>query len=177
MALMLGRLRMSVDACIAAYTKLAKDAFKPQQSRQGMPLYKADNLVSAIKHIIRGSDHNADSLLTDRRDDATRTAVVATLEITAGSSAQLFRSYAGGTGSTRDCKIWEAARATTAASGFFESITINQIPYIDGGMGLNNNPGELSLSEAKEIWPNHEIGVLVSLGTGTQRPIDVSITI
>jgi patatin-like phospholipase/acyl hydrolase len=39
-----------------------------------------------------------------------------------------------------ECKIWEAAQATTASPIFFEPVEISdlRIRYIDGGVGLNN---------------------------------------
>jgi patatin-like phospholipase/acyl hydrolase len=48
-----------------------------------------------------------------------------------------------------DCKIWEAARATSAAPTFFKRIEIGrEQPFIDGGLG-RNNPSRLLLDEAK----------------------------
>ncbi|KAI1441841.1 hypothetical protein F5Y02DRAFT_430764 [Annulohypoxylon stygium] len=38
-----------------------------------------------------------------------------------------------------DCKIWEAARATSAAATFFDPITIGRQKFVDGATG-NNNP-------------------------------------
>lgn len=183
-ALMLGRLRMSVDDCIFAYTKLAGDVFQRQHQHSyfwsrsaDAPRYKAHNLESAIKRLVGDVCGDDNSPLVDKRNNATRTAVVATRKLNVDSTAQLFRSYTDGgeIGNADDCKIWEAARATTAVSGIFKPITINSVPYIDGTRGPFNNPGELALTEADDIWPGREIGVLLSLGTGTQRPIDVSV--
>jgi len=43
------------------------------------------------------------------------------------------------------CKIWQAARATSAAPTFFKRIKIGRKQeYIDGGMGCNN-PSEVVL--------------------------------
>jgi len=69
-------------------------------------------------------------------------------------------------------KVWEAARATTAATTFFLPITINDIDYADGGTGFNN-PTELAISEAHDIWPNRPIGCLVSIGTGLEDAIQL----
>lgn len=68
--------------------------------------------------------------------------------------------------------IWEAARATTAASSFFDPITIGgfQEEFLDGGTGANNPVYEL-WNEAQDIWPSEfsledRILCLVSIGTG-----------
>ncbi len=69
-------------------------------------------------------------------------------------------------------KIWQAARATSAASTFFEPIEIgpNNEEFVDGASGANNPIREL-WTEASDIWrdvgPLHEtIKCLVSIGTG-----------
>jgi predicted acylesterase/phospholipase RssA len=67
----------------------------------------------------------------------------------------------------RYCRIWEAARATSAASTFFDSIAIgpNQETFVDGALGYNN-PIRLLDRESKDLWPGSE-RVFVSIGTGT----------
>lgn len=69
-------------------------------------------------------------------------------------------------------KIWQAARATSAASTFFEPIEIGPYDeeFVDGASGANNPIREL-WTEASDIWsdvgPLHEtIKCLVSIGTG-----------
>jgi len=71
------------------------------------------------------------------------------------------------------CKIWEAARATSAAPTFFKRIEIgNKQPFIDGGLG-HNNPSRLVLGEAKVVFPTRPIGCLVSIGTGQAEIISI----
>jgi len=84
----------------------------------------------------------------------------------------LFRSYPSQE-THSGCKIWEAARATSAAPTFFKRIEIgNQQPFIDGGLGCNN-PSKLLLKEAKVVFPAHQIGCLVSIGTGQAEVISI----
>ena len=65
-----------------------------------------------------------------------------------------------------NCKIWEAARATSAAPTFFKRITIGRDqPFIDGGLG-RNNPSQVVLEEASALFGARRIGCLVSIGTG-----------
>jgi predicted acylesterase/phospholipase RssA len=72
-------------------------------------------------------------------------------------------------------KIWEAARATSAAPAFFAPITIGQlkIKYIDGAVTGHCNPSELAREEVDAVWPGRKIGLLLSLGTGA--PTEVSL--
>jgi len=65
--------------------------------------------------------------------------------------------------------IWEAARATSAASTFFDDITLGKFrqKFRDGGTGANN-PIEYLWTEALNEWPdlNEKINCVVSVGTG-----------
>lgn len=71
--------------------------------------------------------------------------------------------------------IWEACRATSAASTFFEPIKIGGFEeFLDGGTGANNPVREL-WTDAKALWtdPKDRPGILegkvkclVSIGTG-----------
>lgn len=68
-----------------------------------------------------------------------------------------------------ECKIWEACRATSAATTFFDPIKIGKYGqmFADGGV-LYNNPIQLVEREASAIWPNRmESAVMVSIGTGS----------
>jgi len=71
------------------------------------------------------------------------------------------------------CKIWQAARATSAAPTFFKRIKIGRKQeYIDGGMGCNN-PSEVVLDEAKVLFGDRPIGCLVSIGAGQPEVIGI----
>src|SRR6266567_6210923 len=77
----------------------------------------------------------------------------------------LFRSYQSHE-THLHCKIWEAAWATSAAPTFFKHIEIgNKQPFVDGGLG-HNNPSRVVLDEAEAVFGTHQIGCLVSIGTG-----------
>jgi Patatin-like phospholipase len=83
------------------------------------------------------------------------------------------RTYGTRTVNAFDCKIWEAARATTAAITFFEPISINGVSYADGGTGWNN-PTLRAIEEAGKIWPNRPFCCLLSVGTGLQKAVQLS---
>lgn len=62
-------------------------------------------------------------------------------------------------------------RCSSAAPWFFKPKTIDGVgKFQDGGL-THNNPVNLALWEAKTIWPEGKLDVLVSLGTGTTKPL------
>lgn len=83
-----------------------------------------------------------------------------------------------------DATIWEAARATSAASGFFDPITIGRHgqQYVDAALGCNNPVDEV-WTEAQDIWsPEGEdlsalVKCFISIGTGNPgiSPIEDSV--
>jgi len=84
----------------------------------------------------------------------------------------LFRSYES-LEPHPNCRIWEAARATSATPTFFKCIEIGRAqPYIDGGLG-RNNPSRVVLDEAKALFGTRHIGCLMSIGTGQVETIGI----
>lgn len=88
-------------------------------------------------------------------------------------AATLFRTYEPRRGRLIDCKIWEAARATSAAPTFFEPIEIDtgfgiSTRYTDGGIG-HNNPIDLVLQEASILFPHRKVACIISIGTGKPK--------
>jgi hypothetical protein len=67
---------------------------------------------------------------------------------------------------SEECKIWQACRATSAATTFFDPIEIGKYKqgFTDGAT-LCNNPVRKVLSETKNIWPGRET-LILSIGTG-----------
>jgi predicted acylesterase/phospholipase RssA len=67
--------------------------------------------------------------------------------------------------------IWQAALATSAATGFFDPVKIGDRWYVDGAIGANNPANEIQ-DEASNIWCETNGGLeplvkcFVSLGTG-----------
>jgi hypothetical protein len=87
-----------------------------------------------------------------------------------GLHTALLRSYDSTSPKEVDCAVWEAGRATSAASSFFDPIQIGpfQESFVDGATGCNN-PVEKILEEALEIWGEGvkgRINCILSIGTG-----------
>lgn len=73
-------------------------------------------------------------------------------------------------------RIWEAARATSAASSFFDPIAIGPLSqeFLDGGTGANNPIRQL-WNEAQDVFCDgsgmrlaQNLCTIVSIGTGVQ---------
>src|SRR5438046_2333141 len=69
-------------------------------------------------------------------------------------------------------KIWQVARATSAASSFFDPINIGTEGFVDGGTGANNPIRQL-WNEAKDAFADgpewelkNNLQCLVSIGSG-----------
>ncbi|KAI0882625.1 uncharacterized protein GGS22DRAFT_191215 [Annulohypoxylon maeteangense] len=73
-------------------------------------------------------------------------------------------------GREKDLKLWEAARATSAAPTFYTPFAhaASGQTLLDGGL-YNNNPIKIADAESKAIWPDTKYrkpDVILSLGTG-----------
>jgi hypothetical protein len=69
-----------------------------------------------------------------------------------------------------NCRIWQAARATSAAPQLFKRISIGeplrQQHFVDGALGCNNPIIHLLCEATREFDGNKEVGCILSLGTG-----------
>jgi predicted acylesterase/phospholipase RssA len=66
------------------------------------------------------------------------------------------------------CPIWQACRATSAATTLFDPVTIGPLnqTFADGAIAYNN-PVRLVYREAQQLWPNRmNDALLVTIGTG-----------
>ncbi|KAJ4295959.1 hypothetical protein N0V88_004661 [Collariella sp. IMI 366227] len=89
---------------------------------------------------------------------------------------RLVRSYPGDNGVDdrwdMGIKIWEAARATTAASSYFKPQLLGNSataqPFIDAAIGVNNPVDHLLKEAVSEFGFGRQLGCVVSIGTGTR---------
>ncbi|KAK5743050.1 hypothetical protein LTS12_024006 [Elasticomyces elasticus] len=178
-AIMLGCLEMSVDECIEAYIQTMGTIFQGKRklafsiSGQLRPRYMAEKLEQAVKDIIASRGLSPDALM--RKDVATRVPTCHTFVVAMSAGARhprLFTNYRKPHEQSdywNKVKMWEAARATSAATSFFAPIEIDKVSYVDGGL-LANNPVNMLWAEAQSTWSEHpieaQVRCLVSLGTG-----------
>lgn len=192
-AVLLGRLRLTIPQAIESYLKLIPIIFS-RESRTltaklkinailGRAKYSKKNFQQAVKReihrIVGGKDGTVGETMTlfDSEAGGCRTAVVATYKSDARSH-RVFRSYVKPNSHEQEgCKIWEAIRATSAAPLFFSSMTVDGVDYWDGGLGANN-PVMVAIEEAKAMITEgtfRSIGCVLSLGTGLQPAIPVDL--
>lgn len=189
-AIMLGRLEMSVEDCIKTYRSFAERAFTPKRRILSLPAspngaYSALALEIAMKDVVKTQCRNinctnlqtcthGDEPFQD--DSCVKTVVLAVTKENVDAKPTLFRTY-DKTSGFRDCTIWQVARATSAASTFFKSIKLgrDQIEFIDAGFGYNN-PCQVLMDEAQKQFPEaHQVRVL-SIGTGLGAVVTIKNT-
>lgn len=192
-AIMLGRLRMSVAECIEAYKDLSRNIFTPTHQMVNVAgkmvdflkskgKFRSEPLEGCVKQILREQELSESALVKDDGLDPPKMFVCAVEGI--NSDAVVIRSY-----KSKDyddlygvCEIWEAACATSAASTFFEPIKIGDRMYVDGALKQNNpiekvdeesqgksrHPQEAIMQALiiSELWPSQE-RLIISVGTGS----------
>lgn len=68
-----------------------------------------------------------------------------------------------------DTPLWQAARATSAAPGYFEKIRIENVDYTDGGLGCNN-PAKVAFTDIRQVHGMRPPKLVLSIGTGAKSP-------
>ncbi|KAJ6087073.1 hypothetical protein N7467_005987 [Penicillium canescens] len=174
-AIMLGRLRMTVEECIEAYTSLSDQVFEKKSRRFSLKVkakFNTADLEAVAKKIIRDRGFDQETLLQDSSDTVCKVFVCAASKQT--KDTVCLRSYQSPRGSDHLLKsttIWQACRATSAATTFFDPITIGPFneEFIDGALG-SNNPVYKVWQQALDIWGDEELqsklACLISIGTG-----------
>ncbi|KAL9115826.1 MAG: hypothetical protein Q9227_000194 [Pyrenula ochraceoflavens] len=203
-AILLGRLRLSVDDALEEYEKMGGFVFGHGRtfSIRGPLLFPRDKysekrFVEVVKHAVNTrlprqtfGDH-----LFISHERMCKTVAVAfdsqKVEGYTGFSTQgpyLFRSYdhhpnvrgnqafiphERNPGYSPRVPIWQVARATSAAPTYFNSITIGDSKYGDGGFGANNPTKEMYFEVCQMNGNAKEcIELLISIGTGELKRVE-----
>jgi patatin-like phospholipase/acyl hydrolase len=67
-----------------------------------------------------------------------------------------------------DVALWQALRATSAASTFFDAYQHGAKKFVDGGFAYNN-PVQRVKIEASDLWGPDRPALLISIGTGESK--------
>ncbi|KAF1850391.1 uncharacterized protein K460DRAFT_382125 [Cucurbitaria berberidis CBS 394.84] len=176
-AIMLGRLRMSVADSIAAYLTLSDRVFRKTRHRvtvrgkvQGR--FDSEELARAVREVVQQQGLSEDTLLKDAPEAGCRVFVCATSKETSETVCLTsYRTPRGNSDLLNSVKMWEACRATSAASSFFDPIAVGRFDekFVDGATGANNPVREL-WDQAQLVWGpgplEGKVKCLVSIGTG-----------
>jgi len=169
---MLGRLQMTTDEALEIYNDLAQVIFseknKKRKGKDGS--FKATTLQQKVEEIV-AKKGLGEFILDPSSDSRKGKAFVCAMPANSMANPRRFRTYRVRANENANCKIWEAARATTAAPTFFKRIAIGdegqaKEEFVDGGLACNN-PANQVLDEARVIFGNNRpVRCLVSIGTG-----------
>ncbi|KAJ6128005.1 hypothetical protein N7471_009222 [Penicillium samsonianum] len=195
-AIMLGRLGMTVDECIRAYRTVAQRVFIPKQNAiipvRPNGIFSAQVFEEAIKQTVREFCTDGECVnrrrygfstppcqhsdLPFREQACTKTVVFAITKVNVDAGPTPFRTYDKST-SLNGCTIWEVARATSAATTFFKPIKLGRdgIEYIDAGFGYNN-PCDKLITEARNAFPGRDNLQILSIGTGLGNVVEITNT-
>ncbi|KAJ5966691.1 hypothetical protein N7501_002939 [Penicillium viridicatum] len=183
-AIMLGRLEMGVDECILAYTELMETVFS--EKINSVPVDWSGNIVSqydskklknAIENVITRAGLSPTDLMNDGKPRCSKAFVCTTSKDT--FQVTRLRSYPVPNEIVLPATICEAALATSAATRFFDSVSIANHHFVDGAFGANN-PIEEVEEEATDIWCTTSrelkplVKCLVSIGTGNPAQVPMN---
>ena len=186
-AIMLGRLRMSVKEAIKEYQEMCKNVFEKPSSRLKRFLNRYDReanrgkLQSQMEDLANRRKRRISSeVCTQFRSDPERCGTIV-CSIKATDKIQelyLFRSYErekGGEEDTKDTnayaqrelKIWEVARVASAAPSFYKCVEIDDSRFYDAIVNLNNPSWKLFDEVSKNTsHSNDRLDTLLSVGGG-----------
>lgn len=191
-AIMLGRLRMSVDEVIEEYKELSAKVFEKPSSplKRFLTNYDSTGRRESLKNQFDSLPHTrlpspqeqADQFKSDRARCRTIVCSMKSNEDKNFQTPFLFRSYDRKTsytsrtpfernpGDQNTFAIWQVARATSAAPHYFKSAHMFEARYYDAAANLNNPSWEAvrevgSLAEE----PHDAIDLLLSVGGGNAK--------
>lgn len=198
-AIMLGRLGLTLGQCRDEYKNLSRKLFEKgwiakQVSKAGLVVGKAqyDHKVfeEEIKNIVKKYSGSRDTAMLDpalkdpkkANEHQCRVFVMATRQDNVNNnSAVHIRTYVNNNAPAdplgpevnvknappqQEWKIWQAARATSAAPSYFQPLQHGHYSFVDGGLGFNNPSLELVSEVALEFGWLRDIGCLLTIGTG-----------
>ncbi|KAL5627887.1 hypothetical protein BROUX41_002635 [Berkeleyomyces rouxiae] len=195
-AIMLGRLGMSVHDCIQAFGNLMRDAFVSKRNiltKSPLGGSSGTKLESALKQMIRNHCIHP-ACVKDRREkrptaficphedmsfrdkSSTKTVVLGIATDKIGILPTLFKTYSTST-DFEQCTIWQVAQAISTDPDIFKPIRIGRdsLEFIDATFGYNN-PCEVLIREAQDHFQEQERMEILSIGTGATEAIRLGDT-
>jgi len=149
------------------YLQLGKTIFQPRELTSRLStqsLYDSGNLKECLRRPDAFGEHKMEKM------EGCPHLITVSAEIKQNTITPfIFRNYNVQNSpykGTCEARMWEAALATASAPVFFQPYSFSEDQtLVDGGLG-SNNPTLIALSEARSLWPDANIGCVVSLGCG-----------
>ncbi|KNZ82006.1 Nephrocystin-3, partial [Termitomyces sp. J132] len=171
-ALMLGRLGMTIDQAIKEYASFSKNVYSNVKTwSTSQEKFKASIFVSEMEKILISAGFPIDISMQDHT--FCRSFVVALPS--AHMTPRIFRTYQVRANPGYNCTVVEAARATTATPELFKPVVITAQGVSETFVGARlgySNPTSVVLDEAKLVFGlSQEVICLVSIGAGHPGPV------
>ncbi|KAI4183577.1 MAG: hypothetical protein LQ346_006290 [Caloplaca aetnensis] len=192
-AIMLGRLRMTVDECLKAYKDLSATVFEKPTSRLKRSLHKYSSATrrKTLEQLFatwQPAQPSANEQRGKFKSDAVRCRTIVCSNrwdlSEKISYPYVFRSYdyrhvtrrtvdpfvyPRNPNDSPEFEIWQVARATSAAPSYFKSTRLFEYRYNDAAVNINNPSLEM-YKEVSLLNKAHEsVELLLSLGTGNAK--------
>ncbi|KAL8933439.1 MAG: hypothetical protein Q9211_005783 [Gyalolechia sp. 1 TL-2023] len=189
-AIMLGRLRMTVGECLEAYERLSAKVFEkpPSRLKRSLNKYNSSSRRDTLERLfttLQPAQPSANEQDGKFRSDAVRCRTIVCsnrCDLTEKISyPYVFRSYQHNYRTTEpfvyprnpnevsEFAISQVATATSAAPSYFKSTRLFEYRYYDAAVNINNPSLEM-YKEVSLLNKAHEsIDLLLSLGTGNAK--------
>ncbi|KAI0384380.1 acyl transferase/acyl hydrolase/lysophospholipase [Hypomontagnella monticulosa] len=189
LALLLGRLKLSVSQCMVEYWRLSSMILRREKLDPKPPLFDATKLRKVMDDIVQRHSPNGrpeDSLLIDPRkpEDVTKTCVFATLS-GKRNRPHCFRTYENANYKPHEIEmsplitISDVAVAAAAAEGLFKPASLpstdnKTVVFLDAPYPLGLiDATSLALQEVNRLVNTTHIGLVISIGSGRVADDDI----
>ncbi|KAF7976534.1 hypothetical protein HWV62_6170 [Athelia sp. TMB] len=184
-AIMLGRLHMTIGQVEAEYYDLASKVFKNNSTYStgtagsvfSGARYSAELFEQCIKDILKNKSEARDAnvLLYEEKAKCKVFVTATPMDRVNNYPAVRLRSYMidQHPPAYPDVKVWEAARATSAAPHYFKPMVINGDKLVDGGLKANNPARELLLEVIDCYGIQRPIECFLTIGTGIKPNVPI----
>ncbi|KAI5836290.1 FabD/lysophospholipase-like protein [Schizophyllum commune Tattone D] len=171
-ALLLGRLRLSIETAIECYARLVRQVFAQIKGDGSFPVTP---LEKVLKEVSRRYGDGEDTPIIDTQPVVCKTFVCAREDDGRGNiTLRRIRTYAHPIEPGLQCTLTEAVRATMGHPAFFKPLSAQRgnstVTFLDAG-DEHRNPVFDLLDEADLIYPARHIAYYLSLGAGTASTV------
>ncbi|KAH6619705.1 hypothetical protein B0J18DRAFT_252058 [Chaetomium sp. MPI-SDFR-AT-0129] len=172
-AIMLGRLRMSTEEALQEYGRCTKEMFSLGNRKwtTATERYRATGLKEAVENLVRRRNIGDDLVDLSLEPDSKGLCFVCAMPVSNLGQPRRFRSFYTPKDIYGGVKIWEAVRATTAASLYFKPMSVTTgerepEEFADAAIDCSNPINYVLREAAAHFGAKRRLGTIVSTGTG-----------